>query len=579
MPLSPTSSPMHKSKLWSVIENKSSCVATFSGVPSTWGSLLRTIDTKPRQPSCIANSIQGIIAACEDIVNIYDAVTFVLRQSLCAPEPVTKIQDSPDGGILFFAHYFSVTMWDVQTGGLLHTFTTKSKVTDMAVSKTHIACGLSNGFVTFWDICTKEESQGLRGGQPVVTTYWLSPQQLVVATWDYIYTHDIIVGKTSDGLLIPGHVWGMVYSRDIHALLVGCSLSGSGQTESFFMTVSWNESQELKLCSDSRKSPTKSCQLLHPTLVGTNIVCITPASGVQVFDIKLNNWTYNPPPLDAAKSVAVSLNRNLVVQTKDSIQIFSVDVLRSREARNEVHPSHIYPLGEEHIMCILQPSRDLTLFELKTMRELCLTDSTSPLGPLLENHSVSSLATTLVVELGVSRVQAWQYIVNTEDTPLRRWSPRCTRIVTFHESPRLKLRVKDMGSGTVLAELPLKRDDFGTGKVYDLTFDSETRFHLNVDGTGGHIRIPHEIIKWPSEGYSHTITVGEPVPMQGPRTTPYSLDADCEWVLDAKSRKICWISPGNVRRGDGGHFWAGLTLVMVGSDGVVRKLSFKKSDC
>ena len=68
--------------------------------------------------------------------------------------------------------------------------------------------------------------------------------------------------------------------------------------------------------------------------------------------------------------------------------------------------------------------------------------------------------------------------------------------------------------------------------------------------------------------------------MSEPRAMPpYALDANREWVLDRESRKICWIPPGNVRRGNGGHFWAGLSLVMVGDDGVVKKLSFKESDC
>jgi WD40 repeat protein len=69
-----------------------------------------------------------------DIVNIYDAVTGVLQQSLSPSETVTKIQASPDGSTLFFAHSSSVTMWDVQTGGLIHTFTTQLRVNDIAVS-------------------------------------------------------------------------------------------------------------------------------------------------------------------------------------------------------------------------------------------------------------------------------------------------------------------------------------------------------------------------------------------------------------------------------------------------------------
>jgi WD40 repeat protein len=130
------------------------------------------------------NLAQRIVAACEDTVNVYDAVTFVLQQSLHAPEAVTKIQGSPDGSTLFFAHSYSVTMWDVQTGGLTHTFTTRSEITDIAVSTTgdHIACGSSDGSVAFWNTHTKEEGKGFGNGQPVVTICWLPSLELAVAT-------------------------------------------------------------------------------------------------------------------------------------------------------------------------------------------------------------------------------------------------------------------------------------------------------------------------------------------------------------------------------------------------------------
>jgi hypothetical protein len=117
------------------------------------------------------------------------------------------------------------------------------------------------------------------------------------------------------------------------------------------------------------------------------------------------------------------------------------------------------------------------------------------------------------------------------------------------------------------------------GEVYDVTFNSTTRFHLKIDGPGQRILIPYDIIPSPSGPHSHMIVKAESAPLSEPRATPpYTLDANCEWVVDAESRRICWVSPGNVRRGDGGHFWAGLELVMVGGDGVVRKLSFREPD-
>jgi hypothetical protein len=168
-----------------------------------------------------------------------------------------------------------------------------------------------------------------------------------------------------------------------------------------------------------------------------------------------------------------------------------------------------------------------------------------------------------------------------EDLPLSGLSPDCTRIVTFYGSPRWELRVKDAKDGTILANLPLGDGglETGMGEVYDVTFNSTTRFHLKIDGPGRHVQIPYDVVPSPSGSHSHTITKAEPVPLSKPRAIPpYKLDGNCEWVVDAKSRKICWVSPGNVRRGNGGHFWAGLSLVMVGDDGVVRKLSFREPD-
>ena len=94
-------------------------------------------------------------------------------------------------------------------------------------------------------------------------------------------------------------------------------------------------------------------------------------------------------------------------------------------------------------------------------------------------------------------------------------------------------------------------------------------------------QVPYNIIQTsPSGGYSHEIIRGEPTHLPEPRVIPqYALDANCEWVVDTKSRRVCWISPGDVRRGDGGHFWDGLSLIMVGDDGVVRKLTFEEPDC
>jgi len=311
------------------------------------------------------------------------------------------------------------------------------------------------------------------------------------------------------------------------------------------------------------------------------IVCITPPRGVQVFGA-FGVSTRSPSLLNVAKSVAISLRRNLVIQTEDSAQIFSVEVLTSDETQNDAHLSQIYPLGEKHVVC-LQPDRQLTILELKTLQELLPSSLGSSLAKSLAR---TPFGRGFVAEFGASVVmQTWQ-----SGTPLPRWgvaaeedvvlgglSPNYARIATVYDLPQRQLRVKDATDGTVLASLSLQDDCFGAGVIYDLTFDSETRLYLSVGGPECNFRVPFDIIASSSGQHPHTIKRGEPVPLSKPRTTPpYVLDANLEWVLDAQSRKICWIPPDNVRRGNGGHFWAGLSLVMLGEDGVVRKLTFKR---
>jgi hypothetical protein len=579
LPLSPTSSQLRRSYRRSVADNRLFGVIV-SGAPNAWGLLLRTIDVRPSQLTCIATSVKGIIAACEDTVNIYDAVTFALRQSLHVPGAVTKIQASNDGSILFFAHSHSVTMWDVQTGGLVHTFTTQSRINDIAVSTTedHIACGSSDGSVKFWNTHTKEAGEGFRNNQPIVAICWLSPRKLAVSTQRTVYVRDIATGKTLASSSTPGRVWGMVLSplgRD--ELLVGTLQPGEGVgQEVYSLGVAGHLQGKVVL---NQLPWTHPGPLLRPTYIGQEIACITPPSGLQLFDTRSYNWTNNPPLLDAAISVAISLNRNLVAQTKDSIQIFSLDVLRSGETRSNVLTSHVYPLDKNHVICLLQPSRHLTILKLGTLRELLPGTDRVP--------SVrASLLRGFLAEFGVSAVVGmWRSgnplpeWVEAVDEPLGVLSPSGTWIITFYGSPRWELCLKDARDGTTVGNLPLGRNGLGMWNVSDVAFDSETRFRLRMDKPGQHVQVLHDIIPSPSGRYSHTITQGKRVPLSKLQAIPpYTLDANCEWVVDAGLRKVCWISPGDVRRGNGGHFWAGTSLVMVGDDGVVRKLSFTEPD-
>ena len=97
-------------------------------------------------------------------------------------------------------------MWDVQTGGLIHTFATLSKINDIAVSITHIGCGSSDGSVIFWDIHTKKEGKVFWNGQPVVAIHWLSPQRLAVASQSNSYICNAMDHMTSLSFDIAGSI-------------------------------------------------------------------------------------------------------------------------------------------------------------------------------------------------------------------------------------------------------------------------------------------------------------------------------------------------------------------------------------
>ena len=118
-------------------------------------------------------------------------------------------------------------------------------------------------------------------------------------------------------------------------------------------------------------------------------------------------------------------------------------------------------------------------------------------------------------------------------------SPTCTKMVAVYSSIWRDFWLNDAKHGAILADSPLEDDDSGSGEVYDLIFDSEYRFYLKIDGPEQHVKIPYEITPIsPSRQGRYKITKGEPMSLPEPRRAPYTLNASCEWVLDAQSRKI-----------------------------------------
>ena len=146
------------------------------------------------------------------------------------------------------------------------------------------------------------------------------------------------------------------------------------------------------------------------------------------------------------------------------------------------------------IVCLLQTGRRIALLDLEILQEL-RPNNASLLMSLFTNRPVSApasfgrgLVTEVVVPAWASHSPLPEQTEAVEvDALLRGWSPECTWMVVVYGSPRRELRVKDVQDGTTIASLPLEDADLETGEVYDVAFDSETRFYLKVDGPERHV--------------------------------------------------------------------------------------------
>jgi WD40 repeat protein len=228
-------------------------------------------------------------------------------------------------------------MWDVQTGGLTHTFATRSEITDVAVSTTgdHIACGSSDGSVIFWNIHTKAEGKSFRERSAgcshllvvVLISSRLRLRQPFIST--SIASRGTLEKLLHSRLCVGNGLFG---GREP---LVGTSLPGQGAGQQLYFSGSAKPgvcmgsgrtgfTQLLKYPGNDEATRYVSRGTVESHACGYRELCASPHQAEYSGSIpEPYERLDNPPLLDAAMLVAVSLNRNLVVQTKDSIQIFS----------------------------------------------------------------------------------------------------------------------------------------------------------------------------------------------------------------------------------------------------------------
>ena len=529
-------------------------------------------------------STARIAAACDDgMVGIYDSVTGVLRLSLSPPHPIQAMTGSPDGSILFCTHREtpSITLWDIQTGGLVHTFALTTEATDTAISLNgrYLACGLSDGTVNVWEVGNRTGGPAFWSDWPITCLCWVAPEeQLMVATRESVHIRDIATGSVLvHGFNMDSPVCGAVYSQKFNQL----ALVASSGANSFITIV---DAQTGASSFPFELKQRLSCFAFSQTV--RELVC-----GLETRELVLVGllwWNRTSFDLPATiKSLSALSNGTMVANAVGiGIQLLSLD--KGYVPSQQLIPPalSVFPLDKGRIIAIVPTNRDcVILLELAAMEPVfTISGWEGLLGPT--DHTVvpcasleKEIAVHCFVEGDRAYLQLWTF---SSQNP--RWtmavkelpcagdiSPASARLVTFH-CPRIQsyVHVRDMQYGILLARL-----DVGwSPRPLNITFDSEDIFHVYHDTYRTDYDITYSL---GSKIPTHSITCFKKISSDGRASQrQYCVDDGHEWVVSG-SQRICWIPPGYIGSDQASHHWVGSSLVMVGQDGTLRKLTFRES--
>jgi len=528
-------------------------------------------------------STAKIAAACDNgTVGIYDTVTGVLRLSLNPPNPIQAIAGSPDGSTLFCTHREgpSITVWDIQTGGLIHTFILKGEAKDIAVSSEgrYLAYSLSDGTLNVWEVAKKRGSPTFDRGSPITCFCWLAPEEhLAVASGVSVHIWDVVARTVVHIFFVQDLICGVVYSKN-HFWLAITTDSGARNAITII-------NHKTRVSYGPYQMPG---QLSCFAFLGAaeKLVCGMESQGLQLFSIPTKRWEELDHP---AKITSVStLSNGIVVANAVG---FGIQLLRPDEgyapSQRPITPTlTTRPLDREKIIAIVPVTRDcVILLESTTMRQLLKIPARENLS--IPTNRAAILCASLETRVAVhcfeggngANLQLWKlgdgnpvWTVEVGELPsIGDISPAGARLATFHVAhDQAYICTRSMKNGGLIAQLPL--DQPCPTSPLDITFGSEDQFYSHYDT----YRIPYIVA---ASSKSHTpnslIIRGKQLPLVGQaRKRQYCVDDNHEWVISG-SQRICWIPPGYIGSARASHCWAGSSLFMAGQDGTLRVLTFR----
>ena len=554
-------------------------ITGFFGRPTTWGAVVRTIKASSERFTCTTTLDRWIAAACGDgTVNIYDTVTGVLRLSITPTDPVQAMRGPQDGSVLFCTHQEpSITLWDIQTGGLIFTFALKWTVEDIAISSKgrYFACGLPDGSVKVWEVASRREGTGIGKGSGVPHLCWLeSEERLVVAKKSSVRIRNAVSGAVLQKFKMEDPVSGVAYSQKFDKLAI-VTTSGTGSTVTIFDPQ-----------SGSSSAPSKVQHRLHCfafSQIAEMLVCGTKPHGLGLLNIWTHNWKHSDHPATLTSIFTLSNGTVVANVAGVGIQLLNLDQGYTPSRQFTVPALTVDALDKGRIIVVLPTSCDYIAFlESGPMWQLhkipaqgslpIPTDRPGVLSASLKN----GMAVYCFEEGDRGNLQLWKFgrespewTVTANGQPIVGGiSPGGARLLTLHNADRRShIYMWNARNGELLVHLPF--DQSWPTYPLEFKFQSEDQFS-SQDET---YRIHNDTSSSGTPGYS--IIRSEEIPSVGQRQRSYYVDDAREWVIGF-SKKICWIPAGYIGSVQRSYCWIGNTLVMAGQDGTLRKLNFRE---
>jgi WD40 repeat protein len=551
---------------------------------------VRTITAGSSKLFTFVTTFGDKIAAARDdnTVGIYDSVTGVLRLSLKPASLIQAMSGSPGGSILFCAHKTpSITVWDMQTGGLIYTFVLERNAENIAVSLKgrYLACGFSDESVEVWEVTNKMEGAAVWTSSPVTHFCWLEPEeQLAVSAGPVVRIHDIVAGTTLWSFK-KSPVRHMAYSQKFKQLAIIVNLS-------FDSAITFVDTQTGKVALSHWIHQNFSCSAFSQTT--EELVCGAETRGLRVFNIPTRRWRHIDYQ-DPVTSVSPLSNGTAATYYAGSgVQLLSLDGGHTEPRQPAlISALHLRSLDQGKVIAVLQTGRDsVVLLEAATMRRLFEIPALRSLATPTDRVPIfcASLGRYKAVysfrEREKEYMQLWEFHHHRD---LPKWtveigglpsfgeiSPSGSRLVTFYDvDNQTCVCVWGVEGGQLEAQL--RADPI---HPLDITFNSENRFYSHHDT----YRVPYDI-SHPDQRFPtapslerttlrHLIVRHEPLPVIGGPRWGYDVDDTYEWVV-SDSKRVCWIQPGYIGSVQPSYCWAKTSLVMAGQDGTLRKLTFE----